>query len=254
MYIRNNNNNNNNVIKHKKLQVQAVATLTSVATASGQSFVKHLSNVLKLLSQLLQLTDENLLDLRAAATQCLGAVAAAVGREQYGPHLEKYHQLVMSGVQLNSPSLRESTFIYFSELAGLMKSDLLELDSFEDMFALCLTTITDDDGLMVKFPDDGFGETAPRGFLAAQDKIDKEIAEEDAQEEMKLKELDDDELRQLIAEAGDDEEFEDDDYDDDEQEDNELISQTVGIHLGHFLLFVVVLFHVLLIIITNILI
>ncbi|ETO28570.1 hypothetical protein RFI_08560, partial [Reticulomyxa filosa] len=215
--------------KNKTLQVQAVATLASTASSAGSAFVKYLPQVLKLLEQLLQITDKKQLELRAEATQCLGAVAIAAGREHYGPHFAKYHAFIMNGVkEFDDSSLREATFMYFSELAEVMGSEIFNLDSFDDMFSLCLVTMADDDGLAVEMPDDGFSEAVPKGFLDAQDKLEKQQLEalEDDEEldGAKLEELDDEELQKLINQAVNDE---DEEAEDDEEDDDDL-DEAVG--------------------------
>ena len=144
--------------KNRALQIQAVATMASAATCSKEKFTRYLPQVLALLEQLLQITDTKQLTLRAEATQCLGAVAVAVGKQNYGPHLLKYHAMVVKGLEeFDDAGLRESTFMYISELASLMKHDLLDLDTFDDLYAFLLMVLGDDDGLQVHLPDDGFG-------------------------------------------------------------------------------------------------
>merc|ERR1711994_485647 len=105
-----------------------------------------------------------------------------------------FHKFVMDGLMdIDDSDIREASFMYFSELADVMGADIMKLDSFSEMLNFLLFVIEDDDGLMVELPDDGFGDAIPKSLLKAEDAM----AEMEAEEEMKLQELDEDELQHL---------------------------------------------------------
>jgi len=209
---------------NQELQKQAISTMSSCASAARGDFNIYLPKVIQLLETLMQFTDKKRIDLRAEATQCLGSVASAVGMESFKPLLPKFHKFVMDGLMdIDDSDIREASFMYFSELADVMGADIMKLESFSEMLNFLLFVIEDDDGLMVELPDDGFGDAIPKSLLKAEDAM----AEMEAEEEMKLQELDEDELQQMMQEAiAAEEEV---DGDDDEAEDaDEALSNQVG--------------------------
>merc|ERR1719150_848621 len=169
----------------------------------------------------MQIKDDDKISLRAEATSCLGSVAGAVGFEAFKTILPKFHQYVMHGLMdLDDSDIREASFMYFSELADIMGTNILALDSFEEMLNFILFVMEDDDGLMVEIPDDGFGDAIPQKLRDAEDKM----AEMEANEELpEIAKLSDEQVQKLMNDAiAASEENDDDDEDDDE------IAQHVG--------------------------
>ena len=208
------------------LQKQAISTLSSCAQASLSNFNIYLPKVIQLLDSLMQIKDENKIDLRAEATSCLGAVAGAVGFDSFKSILPKFHGYVMNGLMdIDNSDIREASFMYFSELADIMGSDILKLESFEEMLNFLLFVIEDDDGLMVELPDDGFQDAIPKNLLKAED----QMAEMEAMEQTRLQQLSDEEMQKLLQDAIAAEEAEEqNDDDDDEEDDEELLRNHVG--------------------------
>jgi len=208
----------------QELQKQAISTLSSCAQASLTNFNIYLPKVIQLLDSLMQIKDEDKIDLRAEATSCLGSVAGAVGFDSFKSILPKFHQYVMDGLMdIENSDIRESSFMYFSELADIMGADILKLDSFEEMLNMILFVIEDDDGLMVELPDDGFKDAIPKNLLKAED----QMAEMEAAEANNLQQLSEEEIQRLMNEAIAAEEAEDDDGDD-EQDEEEFLRNHVG--------------------------
>jgi len=181
------------------LQKQAICTLSSCATAAKQRFNVYLPKVIQLLDSLMQIKDPSKIGLRAEATSCLGAVAGVVGYESFKSILPKFHKFVMDGLMdLDDSDIRESSFMYFSELAEIMGADVMKLDSFEEMLNFLLFVIEDDDGLMVELPDDGFRDAIPKNLLAAEDKMAEMEAEQQGQE---FQTLSDEQVQRMLEEA-----------------------------------------------------
>jgi len=206
-----------------ELQKSAIATLSSCAQAALTNFNIYLPKVLQLLDSLMQIKDEDKITLRAEATTCLGCVAGAVGFESFKTILPKFHQYVMNGLMdLDDSDIRESSFMYFSELADIMGANILKLDSFEEMLNFILFVIEDDDGLMVEMPDDGFGDAIPQKLKDAEDKMAEMEANEQLPDMTKLSE---EEIQKLMADAIAASEEEDDAID---GSDVEALAQHVG--------------------------
>ena len=181
-------------ISEKDLQIQAISTLASTAASAKTSFQPYLEKTLELLETLLQIEDEEQSALRGEATGCLGAVAIAVGKEMFAPVLERFHEYIMTGFdKIDSTEIRENTFMYYSDLAHLLGEDLFRMENFRDMLDNILIIMDDDDGMMVKLPDDGFGEGVPKKLLETI-KMEDELLDE----ETKLQDLTEEELEKLI--------------------------------------------------------
>lgn len=69
--------------------------------------------------------------LRGVAIDTIGAVAEAVGKDMFRPHVESLMSLALEGMQLESSRLRECSYCFYSILARV----------FEDEFAPYLPTI-----------------------------------------------------------------------------------------------------------------
>jgi len=208
-----------------ELQKQAICTLSSCATAARQGFNVYLPKVIQLLESLMQIKEPAKIGLRAEATSCLGAVAGVVGYESFKSILPKFHQFVMDGLMdLDDSDIRESSFMYFSELAEIMGADVMKLDSFEEMLNFLLFVIEDDDGLMVELPDDGFRDAIPKALIDGEDKMAEMEALQQGQD---FQTLSDEQVQKLLAEATAAEE--EDEADEMGDEDNEeLLQNAVG--------------------------
>jgi len=205
-----------------ELQKQAICTLSSCATAARKGFNVYLPKVIQLLESLMQITDPNKIGLRAEATSCLGAVAGVVGHESFKSIMPKFHKFVMDGLMdLDDSDIRESSFMYFSELAEIMGADVMKLDSFEEMLNFLLFVIEDDDGLMVELPDDGFRDAIPKALIDGEDKMAQLEAEQQTQD---FQTLSDEQVQKLLEEATAAEE--EDEMGDEDNE--ELLQNAVG--------------------------
>lgn len=211
--------------QNQELQKQAISTLASCAQASLTNFNIYLPKVIQLLDSLMQIKDEDKLELRAEATSCLGSVAGAVGFDSFKSILPKFHQYVMDGLmEIDDSDIREASFMYFSELAEIMGSDILKLESFEEMLNFILYVMEDDDGLMVELPDDGFKDAIPKNLLKAED----QMAEMEAMQQNEIQQLSQEEMERLLQEAIDAEEAEDDDDNGDIDNEEEILRNHVG--------------------------
>eukprot|EP00488_Nonionellina_sp_1-RS-2012_P000795 TRINITY_DN127_c0_g1_i1.p1 TRINITY_DN127_c0_g1~~TRINITY_DN127_c0_g1_i1.p1 ORF type:complete len:442 (-),score=135.78 TRINITY_DN127_c0_g1_i1:205-1530(-) len=190
----------------------------------------YLPKVIQLLESLMTIniedenTDLDKIDLRAEATSCLGAVAGAVGYDAFKSILPKFHEYVMDGlIKIDNSDIRESSFMYFGELADIMGPNILKLESFEEMLNFVLFVMEDDDGLMVELPDDGFGDAIPKNLLQAEHKI----AEIESQEQQRQIEAFSNEeitklMQEAIAAAEDDDDADDNEDDEGEDEDEDV--------------------------------
>ncbi|ORZ23832.1 armadillo-type protein [Lobosporangium transversale] len=109
-----------------------VAAIGSAAHASGGEFTPYFHEVTKRLHHLTTLrANEDELMLRAVATDALGAVAQAVGKDAFRPYLNDQMNLALEGLQLNNTRIRECVYYFFAGIAQV----------FEDEFSPYLAAI-----------------------------------------------------------------------------------------------------------------
>mmetsp|Transcript_22820 Transcript_22820/g.45145 ORF Transcript_22820/g.45145 Transcript_22820/m.45145 type:complete len:578 (+) Transcript_22820:1530-3263(+) len=80
-------------------------------------------NLLNMMGQLMSQTDDKMLDLRAEATECMGAMAAAVGKQHFSNCIEEIMKLVFEGFKLDYYRLREASYNFFACIAVMLEAD-----------------------------------------------------------------------------------------------------------------------------------
>lgn len=130
------------------LQQTAISAIKSCATAAKEAFKPYFPDLLQMMGQLMSQTDDKMLDLRAEATECTGAMIAAVGKETAAPLLNDIFTLVGEGMNLNYFHLREASHNFFAYVANLLEAD------FEPYLMTVMTYLlaacASDDGLDLK--------------------------------------------------------------------------------------------------------
>ncbi|KAF9105739.1 hypothetical protein BGX29_011522 [Mortierella sp. GBA35] len=101
-----------------------VAAIGSAAHASGQEFTPYFAEVTKRLQHLMSLrSNDDEIMLRSVATDALGAIAIAVGKETFRPHLNDLMVLAMEGLHLTNNRLRECCFYFFAGIAQVFADE-----------------------------------------------------------------------------------------------------------------------------------
>jgi hypothetical protein len=101
---------------------------------------------------------EKQLQLRAHATECVGAIALAVGRERFAPLLAQFVKLAFEGMAQETFDLRESTYHFFGFIAHTFGKDFVP--ALSAVVACIFATCRSDDGITV--------HTTKRAFDSAQ--------------------------------------------------------------------------------------
>eukprot|EP01062_Namystynia_karyoxenos_P029309 TRINITY_DN22040_c0_g1_i1.p1 TRINITY_DN22040_c0_g1~~TRINITY_DN22040_c0_g1_i1.p1 ORF type:complete len:1109 (+),score=302.51 TRINITY_DN22040_c0_g1_i1:398-3328(+) len=107
-------------LKAKEVCVSAVS---SVAKALGGQFRPFAADTLAMLRPLMDLKEDATLLIRARATEAVGIVANACGREVFDSYSAEVFQLVMQGLQLDYAELTEYTFGFWANMAELYKAE-----------------------------------------------------------------------------------------------------------------------------------
>jgi hypothetical protein len=100
-------------------QVTTINCVGSIAHASGREFAPHFPQVLSNLSQAMSLHDLDSLKIRSAATECIGPVATAVGKDEFRQYLPGVMESVVQGMSQNSTDLKQSSYVLFGILGPL---------------------------------------------------------------------------------------------------------------------------------------
>ncbi|KAK0518755.1 hypothetical protein OC835_007746, partial [Tilletia horrida] len=102
------------------LKVKATVTgaIGSAAHASKEAFLPYFPRVVTLMTPHLLLTGEGEeLDLRGITTDTMGTFAEAVGKEAFRPYFEDLMKHCFEALNIDSPQLRECSFIFFAVMA-----------------------------------------------------------------------------------------------------------------------------------------
>ena len=110
------------------VSVKAIVTgaIGSAAHASKEKFHPYFEATMTRLQPFLVLVNEGEeLDLRGIATDAIGTIAEAVGKESFRPYFPQMMQNAFDGVALGNARLKECSFLFFGVMAKV----------FEDEFA-----------------------------------------------------------------------------------------------------------------------
>ncbi|ORX55218.1 ARM repeat-containing protein [Hesseltinella vesiculosa] len=92
-----------------------MAAIGSAAHASGENFQPYFGQIMPRIHHMMSLkeTDDDTL-LRGVATDSAGAIAEAVGKEQFRPFAQDLMNLAIEQLHFDSPRLRECSYAFFS--------------------------------------------------------------------------------------------------------------------------------------------
>jgi hypothetical protein len=123
----------------RDVQEIALSAISSTCAAAEKAITPFYGTLLPMLSQMMTITNEEDIVLRCRATECLGLVAAAVGRETFQvrgnnkvlltlvkPVLKESIHVALQGLTLEYNELREYTYGFFCNLAEILKADFIE--------------------------------------------------------------------------------------------------------------------------------
>ncbi|KAJ3012062.1 hypothetical protein HKX48_006511 [Thoreauomyces humboldtii] len=115
----------------QKVKGVTIACIGSAAHSSGDAFMPYFAEIMPRLLYCMGLPQKETMDLRGLATDTISAVAEAVGKDVFRPHLNETMTLAVHGLELDDSRLRECSYIFFAVMARV----------FEDEFAPYLAVI-----------------------------------------------------------------------------------------------------------------
>ncbi|KAI9598658.1 armadillo-type protein [Syncephalis fuscata] len=104
-----------------EMRCTVVNAVGSAAQTSGPAFAPYFHEVMVRLQPMMayQGTEDDDVVLRGVATDTAGAIATAVGKEAFMPYLEPTMLLAVEALQLQGPRLRETSYSFFTLMAGV---------------------------------------------------------------------------------------------------------------------------------------
>ncbi|RNF27530.1 uncharacterized protein Tco025E_00180 [Trypanosoma conorhini] len=116
--------------------------ISSLAITRSPSFQAHATQCLELLKTPLTMTSPETILLRAKATEAVGIVANAIGKETFMPFLPFFIERVADNFHTRQAELREESFGFLSNLCETLRADFMPYLS--DSIGCALQTINED--------------------------------------------------------------------------------------------------------------
>ncbi|KAI8455660.1 karyopherin Kap123 [Phakopsora pachyrhizi] len=109
-----------------KLKGTVVGAIGSAAYAAKGAFEPYFDACMQRITPFLSLKDEgDEQDLRGVTQDTIGTLASAVGKEKFRPYLDGCLKIAFEAIELNSPSLRECSMIFFGILAKVYEEEFV---------------------------------------------------------------------------------------------------------------------------------
>lgn len=155
-----------------KLKGTVVGAIGSAAYAAKGAFEPYFDVCMQRITPFLSLKGEGEeQELRGVAQDTVGTLASAVGKDKFRPFLEGCLNIAFEAIELNTPSLRECSMIFFGVLAKVYQSEfVVYLPRVMPAVFASLGQAEEDDGTVLP-------SEMIKGFKAADD--EEEEAEDD---------------------------------------------------------------------------
>ncbi|RKP24485.1 armadillo-type protein, partial [Syncephalis pseudoplumigaleata] len=104
-----------------EMRSTVVNAIGSAAQTAGTAFTPYFQEVMVRLQPMMAYrgSDADDIVLRGVATDTAGAIASAVGKDAFMPYLEPTMQLAVEALSLEGPRLRETSYSFFTLMAGV---------------------------------------------------------------------------------------------------------------------------------------
>lgn len=97
-----------------RVQEVAISVISTVSNASGVKFLPYSEAILKMMSTLMVQKNTETISLRARATECVGNIAGAIGKNF---NFKPFILAAIDGLSIESSDLKEYTYGFFSNMA-----------------------------------------------------------------------------------------------------------------------------------------
>lgn len=124
-----------------------VGAIGSAAHAADKDFVPYFEATVARIQPFLQLQAEGEeRQLRGIATDTLGTIAEAVGKDLFRPLMQSTLKVAFEALELDDSKLRESSFMYFATIASLFTEEFVPFlpNTMEALVTACERAETED--------------------------------------------------------------------------------------------------------------
>lgn len=171
-----------------KLKGTVVGAIGSAAYAAKSAFEPYFDVCMQRITPFLSLTAEgDEQELRGVTQDTVGTLASAVGKDKFRPFLDGCLKIAFDAIDMQSPSLRECSMIFFGSLAKVYEQEFVPYLPRVMPAVLASLGQEEDDGL------GGLSADDIKGFKAADDEED-EAEEDEGFVDIDDLEIDDDDL------------------------------------------------------------
>ncbi|KPI85399.1 hypothetical protein ABL78_5547 [Leptomonas seymouri] len=129
-------------ISSLETQCRLCGVLSSMGMTRSASFASHGPELLEVLRQPFTLNTPETMALRAQATETVGVVGAAMGREAFAPYFPFFMQEVVANLQTRNAAVRENSFGFLANMCELFKEGFVGY--LNDSLRCALETIGED--------------------------------------------------------------------------------------------------------------
>lgn len=129
-------------ISSLETQCRLCGVLSSMGMTHSASFASRGPELLEVLRQPFTLNTPETMALRAQATETVGVVGAAMGREAFAPYFPFFMQEVVANLQTRNAAVREQSFGFLANMCDLFREDFMGYLS--DSLRCALETIEED--------------------------------------------------------------------------------------------------------------
>lgn len=110
-------------ISSLETQCRLCGVLSSMGMTGSTTFASHGPELLEVLRQPFTLNSPETMALRAQATETVGVVGAAMGRDAFAPYFPFFMQEVVANLQTRNAAVREQSFGFLANMCELFKDD-----------------------------------------------------------------------------------------------------------------------------------
>eukprot|EP00468_Gymnochlora_sp_CCMP2014_P001399 CAMPEP_0167740742 /NCGR_PEP_ID=MMETSP0110_2-20121227/459_1 /TAXON_ID=629695 /ORGANISM="Gymnochlora sp., Strain CCMP2014" /LENGTH=981 /DNA_ID=CAMNT_0007624695 /DNA_START=276 /DNA_END=3222 /DNA_ORIENTATION=- len=103
-----------------KMREMAISGIHSIATASEELFKPYFNDTMRVMLSFMERKEDEHLNLRARATDCIGAIAASVGPQEFEAYAMRVMHLAEKNFDLEYFSLNEATYRLYAGIAACM--------------------------------------------------------------------------------------------------------------------------------------
>jgi len=152
------------------VQEAVISALSStICTARENKIsVPHIEKLVEMLLNVIQgCNDKDVLRLRGEATNCLGEICLAIGKEttsQLNKQTDFINKIIHGANNFNDPTLKEFSYGFFANLGRIYGEELAETPQFDQMFNMAIESLENEDGLVKHVEEDGFGLGNPQNM------------------------------------------------------------------------------------------